>query len=488
MSFWSSVLPSFDGSIIETAQKGAANGGVPPVSDEFAELLQKYQQTGDAQLISDFLSSKGGNWEKLVQANPWSQQQYHQTGFQKFLSKLGFRTGYDTFLESQQFGSNQYLADLMQQYYQQEFNKPLSQVEQMREAGQNPDLLGTGDVQNAPQNATDNDAVPSEVFRSQEMNDLASMGSMIQGTVNLFSGAIGSVFQMVNAAEDLRSKHIANGNGLVDMAKKLITDFSPTDLGLLPEDSTATSDVTWATLPQDAFEGANVRNIARNIAAKNLGIRRKDIPRVITLMKEMYPQLGGQIAVHEGQVKLGTAKHENLIMQGDAFYNPRGWNIEQQYKFIKPFAEMQQHMTETYLEIQKKYQALEKQSQHLQAVQTGNQIEYESAFNATSAAEAANVSNELAKLKSEFFKTMQEEQNACLAKVKREADAGDRWSKVLYFMLIASGFITSTGVGQVIGATTQGVSNLLGSGGKFLSGLRSGPALHSGPTFINSYH
>lgn len=435
-------------SLEETAKKGSPN----VTASDFAAALQQYQQTGNAQVLADYLSSQGDNWSQLVNANPWAQQQYHQSKFQKFMSKLGFRTGYDTFLESQQMGSNQYLADLMQQFYQQEFNKPSSQVEQMRAAGQNPDLLGTGDVQSAPGALTDNDAIPTEAFQADEVQTLAGFAQQITGLTDLVSGCIGQVFQMSNMAADLRSKHIANGEGLLQMAHQLIDDFSPVDLGFSDDDSAG-----WSDILHDSIDASMKRNIARNVAAKKLGLRNKDVSRVVDLMTEMIPMLGGQTRIHEGQLKFADVKGKNLLAQGDMFQNPMGISTRDQFNFIKPFAKMQEDMTKAYFEIQKKMQNLQNKQINVQSRQADNQMIFENVYNPTSAAEATNVSNDLAKLKAEFSKSMQEAQNGMLQSVQRNAQKGDKLSKVLWFLLISTGFVASSGVGQVLTGAANGI-------------------------------
>lgn len=460
-----------------------------PSSLAYPEILNLLSQ-GNTEAVAQWLSSKGDIWSQKVSASPSMGINYNHTWLQKLGSAIGFRTGYDKFLEQQQASHKQYIADLLDQYYQQEFNKPVSQVQQMREAGQNPDLLGTQSVQSAPQAATDNDGMDPSAFEGgtfgEFVSSTTSMASAINGVVSMVGSAVEGVFQMMNMSEDLRGKGIANGNALVDMAGKLISEFSPTDLGFRPDDpeSFGSDEYTWFTLPKEAFEGANYRNIARNIAAKKLGLRKKDISRVVDLMKEMYPMLGGQNRVHEGQLKYGQVKGANLLAQGNDFINPRGVSVEEQFKFLEPFAKMQQKMTASYFDIEQKMQNLNKRQIQASYATATNELTFQQALDPQLQAESVNMSNELSKLKNEFFKTMQSAQNEMLYSVKRNADSGDRLSKILYFMLISSGFIASTGVGsviQTIGSTAkEGLSGL----GNALRSRNSGNfEIHRDPQF-----
>lgn len=91
-------------------------------------------------------SGYGADYDQLFAANPYRNLTYRQTGWQKFLSMLGFRTGYDARVEDAQANAAEYDAGIFSMIQQNQFNDPAAQAQRMRNAGLNPDLQGIGDV------------------------------------------------------------------------------------------------------------------------------------------------------------------------------------------------------------------------------------------------------------------------------------------------------------------------------------------------------
>lgn len=462
---------------------------------------------GNTEQVADWLSQQGDIWAQKVAANPALGINYKQSWWQRLGSSLGFRTGYDKFLEQQQSASKQYIADLLDQYYQQEFNKPASQVEQMRQAGLNPDLLGTGDVSQAPKAATDNDGMDPSAFEGgtagEAVNVISTIGSQISSAMSTLQSAIGSAFNFQGLAEDLRSKKVANGNGLLGLASSLLGKYSPATLGFTDDDSAG-----WSDIMNDSIDPSTKRVIMRNLAAQKLGLSKKDLSRVVGLMTDMLPMLGGQQIVHEGQAKLGEVRGKNVMSQASQFKNPSYMSDKQMWHALKPIQEYEDETIKQYYKFAREFQNLQlKQTQNqityentydpasdatLYNLQVGNRITYERGFDAGLAADVSNVTNEIAKLQAEWTKTFKQAQNAMLEKVQRSARDGNFFSQLMLNSIIASGFITDTGIGNVITGAVNIASRGLAGAGAFLKGANSGPAQHTtydtGTTFINSYH
>ena len=94
-------------------------------------------------------------YDDLYQANPYRNLTYHKSAWQSLLEGLGFRTSYDTWREQAEVNSAEYDARIMEMMKANEYNSPTAEAARMRQAGLNPDLLGTADVEPAAEQAPD---------------------------------------------------------------------------------------------------------------------------------------------------------------------------------------------------------------------------------------------------------------------------------------------------------------------------------------------
>lgn len=117
----------------------------PGVSLTWGEKQSKY---GSGQIESKLDPVVTGNkmYDDLFAANPYNNLTYNRSSWQDFLSALGFRTDFDRWKEEQQVNANEYNAQVASIMQQNEFNDPSAQAARMRQAGINPDLLGTQGV------------------------------------------------------------------------------------------------------------------------------------------------------------------------------------------------------------------------------------------------------------------------------------------------------------------------------------------------------
>lgn len=122
-------------------------------------------------------SGYGSEYDKLFAANPYRNLSYKESLWQKILSSLGFRTDADRWKEDAQVNSAEYDAGIYSLMQQNEFNSPAAQAARMREAGQNPDLLGTGDVVSAASPAEDPNGMSQNV--GSEFEDFGNIVSSV---------------------------------------------------------------------------------------------------------------------------------------------------------------------------------------------------------------------------------------------------------------------------------------------------------------------
>ena len=76
----------------------------------------------------------------LLEANPYRGQEYKKSGWQNFLSWLGFRTEADAWKENMAVQAAEYDASVLQKQYNENYDSADSQAARMRSAGMNPEL------------------------------------------------------------------------------------------------------------------------------------------------------------------------------------------------------------------------------------------------------------------------------------------------------------------------------------------------------------
>lgn len=211
---------------ISPSDKNFINSNLVPMPNNYYGLLTgeaepKVQQSpGQGAAPSGY----GSMYDQLFAANPYRQQTYNQSGWQKFLGSLGFRTGYDDWLDQTSTQIAEYDAAIFSQMQQDQFNSPAAMAQREKQAGMNPDLLGIGDVAQAAGPAEDVNGM-----QPQESNDAAQaaslVGGFIRGIYSAFSVGM-SLYKDTLAVKDMQNV-IDNGNitkakSMIDLADEAI--------------------------------------------------------------------------------------------------------------------------------------------------------------------------------------------------------------------------------------------------------------------------
>lgn len=167
-------------------------------------------------------------YQTLYDANPYRNLTYHQSGWQKFLSLLGFRTDYDRWLEEAQLNANEYDAQVASIMQQNQYNDPAAQASRMRAAGQNPDLLGTSGVAESASPVQDVNGM-----NVPETNSFDQARPVIEGFFGAVVGAIskGFVFakDIVGFTRDLETRDITMLEKLNQIADDYVTSRISSD-------------------------------------------------------------------------------------------------------------------------------------------------------------------------------------------------------------------------------------------------------------------
>lgn len=174
---------------------------------------------------TDLFSDK---YKSLAENNPYATPTYRKSWMQNLLTKLGFRTNYDTYLESLNLQAQEYQNSLLQKQYDEEYNSPLEQANREREAGLNPNL--TGNISSGEASPLRDDGNPPVAPEADDLNTVVSFASSVVSGLQF-------AFSMVSGVTDLRGKMIDNrakSIGQIGAEDKLAFDAL---LNILPANS-----------------------------------------------------------------------------------------------------------------------------------------------------------------------------------------------------------------------------------------------------------
>lgn len=174
-----------------------------------------------------------GQYQSMFDANPYRNLRYNKTGWQSFLSDLGFRTSADKFAEDAALNAAEFDASIYSLMFQNEYNDEFSKVERMRAAGENPDLLGTGQVSDAAQPTVDPNGMASEV--GEENAIFGQVSSTILS-------CLGNSFQL--AEQFMKLSEMKNGieRGSIENAGEMMNIIEQRVLGLTPSEGFKTDE------------------------------------------------------------------------------------------------------------------------------------------------------------------------------------------------------------------------------------------------------
>lgn len=168
------------------------------------------------------------DYKRLAESNPYASPLYRKSWIQKVLESLGFRTNYDSYMESMNLQAREYENSLLQKQYNEQYNSPLAQAEREKAAGLNPDL--TGNISSGESSPMVDDGNPPVAPEVDDFNlALNFAGACVQGLQGAFAMA-GQVMNLKGQVLDNRSKAISQ----ISQEDNMMMDAM---LNILPEDS-----------------------------------------------------------------------------------------------------------------------------------------------------------------------------------------------------------------------------------------------------------
>lgn len=242
-------------------------------------------------------------YDQLYAANPYNNLTYNRSGWQALVSALGFRTDYDRWLEDAQVNAAEYNAQVAQMKQQNEFNSPEAQAARMREAGQNPDLLGTSGVVEASKPVQDVNGMQSNVgdeFMSQALPVISAFAGAVSSALSKGMAFASDILAFSGVQRDLDSKNLDNLKKVSEAADRYLSD------------KISAGDVS----DPDTFQGrrnflSNIGNGLKSSVAKDYGI-----PRRMRRAFERFVSDRSQSIVFENDVWKKAIERNKLRLEG----------------------------------------------------------------------------------------------------------------------------------------------------------------------------
>lgn len=191
-----------------------------------------YNFDGDPNWISgdtfgtglSFLDDPNPMYDAYYKANPYVNQTYNKTWVDKAFGGI-FRTGYDKWLNEMQLNAAQYNAGVVDLQQSNLYNSEVAKAQRMRDAGENPDLLGTGDVSESARMQPDvQDAQIPEAEGSQVLEIVSNVGMSLVDLIPKTLSFMSNLSSLKGIRMDNDLKELQFGNNAVDMATKFFTE------------------------------------------------------------------------------------------------------------------------------------------------------------------------------------------------------------------------------------------------------------------------
>ena len=351
-------------------------------------------------------SGYGDEYDRLFQANPYRNLTYKKSWWQDLVFALGFRTDADRWKEDAQVNSAEYDAGIFSQIQQNEYNSPQAQAERMRLAGQNPDLLGTGDVAGASSPAED----PNGMSPNVGNDEISHIGSSIMNLVPSIMSFATNLTQLRGIRAENNLKELEFNDSVIDYSNKFFNE------GLTKKDY------------EEAFAKNDFSNILEAAYSNSKSLAE-------TLFSS--PSARKRFQLTYGQHSRSFVAEMQKYKTWDEFEKYRKSLIEQRASPLydddnSTMVELTGHILKPYIEWQKKVYEINARrailrkpelEQGLENEQMANQLEYEQGLDPSLQASAENTSNERVSQENEIINAT----NDMFEQIMKNLDSKDAW-------------------------------------------------------------
>lgn len=382
------------------------------------EPLSTYER--DNSSIGSAPSGYGREYDQLFANNPYRDLTYHESAWQRFLSSLGFRTGYDAWLENTQVQANEFDAGIFSQMFQNQYNSEVAKAMRMRAAGQNPDLLGTGDVENAASPSEDVNGMPEQTGDEDALLSLCS--GVAQQVMQIIPSALSfatNLSQLKGIRIENDSKELNFAKGAKDAAAQFFLE------GITPE------------MYKEAFDTGNYDNIL-DAAEKDSSyfadtmLSSKVARKRYKLAYGMHSRsLLAEVQKYQTYDEFEKARKDLLSQRAHPWFSDNDSDMQSLLSsFIGPIDEFNKRQVENALARQNKRKP--EMEQQLENLQMQNQLAYENALDPNAQASAENAVNRYTEQQNQLL----EDTNQLFTDIMNNLKQNDNWfSKIAMALL-----------------------------------------------------
>lgn len=164
--------------------------------------------------------------------NPYNTRTYEETGWDQFVSSLGFRSAYDRAEAERLANYNLWESQHAEQQRQEMYNSAQEVKQREEEAGLNPALSG----QTIGGGSSDALSFAPNVATSPEATDINSVTSTITSLANGAAGAVQTALNFVSSYQQIRGIKLDNDNkdaqlveSLVDLSNSILDNMQTTE-------------------------------------------------------------------------------------------------------------------------------------------------------------------------------------------------------------------------------------------------------------------
>lgn len=205
-----------------------------------------------------------GKYDELFANNPYRNLQYNKSAWQELGSWLGFRTDADRFQEEAQANAAEWDANVFAKMYDERYNSEASKAQRMREAGENPDLLGTQGVSEASGMPMDPQGMTAGM-----PDDIQGFATGLIGCFNTAIGMAGQFMQLQQMKSGIEGQNISNAENMMNIIKQRVIGMTPAEGFKTTEDFDNWKKKVEATLRTNYgrafFKGTSLRRWNRTI-------------------------------------------------------------------------------------------------------------------------------------------------------------------------------------------------------------------------------
>ena len=264
-------------------------------------------------------------YQSLYDANPYRNLTYNQSGWQKFLGALGFRTSYDDFVEQAQLNAAEYDAGIASMQFQNEYNSPAAEANRMRAAGLNPDLQGIQDVAESAAPTEDPNGMPahdSAAQAQQAWSAFQSFGQLVMASMTSGMSLYKEFIGLDLLKGQIEGQEIDNNKGIASIIDSMILE----NIGGLDQHSPTAVVDTIQSIADKATDDNEYDNYASLLAGYGLS------PRMIRQMRPRVARRAQSILADEAVFSEFAKRNQALASmkqsQSSEYYSEGAWQDE----------------------------------------------------------------------------------------------------------------------------------------------------------------